>query len=147
MKNFGLALSLMLCLVACESRCIVSSIQAELTETGQVDLAQIAPGGWDRVCILGPYSTDEEAALLVGAPWSLRGNSSAWESDGVSALLLVRGQTVLSSVDVSRAHADFSGQSDKCFPREKARFVRLPGSKELVPAAGLPALPRSRTNH
>ncbi|WP_153066026.1 MULTISPECIES: hypothetical protein [Xanthomonas] len=135
MKNFGLALCLILCLVACESRRIASAIQAELTETGKVDLEQAAPGKWDRVCILGPYSTDEDAAWLVGAPWSLRGNSSAWDSDGVSALLFVRGQTVLSSVDVSRAHGDFSRQSDTCFPREKARFVRLPGSKTLIAAA------------
>ena len=133
MKRLGLWTLLLVSLVACDSTRRASAIESELARTQRVDLARVMPGVWDRVCILGPYSTDQDAAVLVGAPWSLRDNSSAWASDGVSALVFVRGNTVVSSLDISRAKGDFSALSDKCFAHSGARFVRPAASRELVP--------------
>ena len=116
------------------------AIQAQLRAAGTVDLQAAVSGDWDRVCIFGPYSTDQDAAHTLGFPWSLTSSSSVWQSDGVSLLVFVRGTTVTAAIDHPRNAGDFSKLADRCFRPEQAQFIhrarRTNGWPELVPAAG-----------
>jgi len=125
----------LLVLVGCQSQRASLAISYHFRHDAVVDLASIVPGDWDRVCFLGPYSTDEDAELLLGHSWSLKSNSSVGESDGISLLLFVRGDDVILAIDHPRNKGDFSQLDDQCFARSQARFKRVPdGGNGLLAA-------------
>ena len=88
---------------------------------------------WDIVCLFGPYTTDVAAAKVLQLPyeWKLSDNSKVGLSDGVNALVFLyddKNRGVSYVVDLSRSRADFAKISGHCFPKEKARFIKLGGS-------------------
>jgi hypothetical protein len=132
----GAAFIFLMALMSCgNSPTSAIAHQLEASENKSVDLASAVPGSWDRVCILGPYSNDAEASRTLGFKWHAEALTSIEENDGISLLLFVRDNTVLSYVEHSRGSGDFSNLTGRCFPRTSTRFVLV-----AHPSTGLPGL-------
>lgn len=107
-----------------------SSISAQLeallqagTET-RVDLAQIGPASWERLCVLTPYTTNARAEQLLGFAWDAERNTSIARSDGINVLVFTQGQEVVAYTEHSRRKGDFSKMQPACLLRTQAIVVR-----------------------
>lgn len=132
----GAWLFILVALAGCGSR-DTSPIAEQFLESGRkkVDLASAVPGAWDRVCILGPYSSDAAAREALGFDWPAEKLTSIGHQDGVSLLVFVQENRVERHIEHSRAAGDFSSLSGRCFPRGKSKFVQAPkGQAGLAPA-------------
>ena len=96
-----------------------------------IDLTKAVPSDWDRVCVLGPYSTDTIAATTLGFDWKVDMHSSIGSSDSISLIVFEKHGKVVRDIDVPRRDGDFSNLSGRCFPRDHAKFVLKP----LAPGA------------
>lgn len=79
---------------------------------------------WDKLCVIGPYATEDAAAGIVGMKKLSLGGSIITKSDSVTALVFVNGQNVAYLVDVPRATADFVKLSGQCFEKQHALFIK-----------------------
>lgn len=127
--NVRLKLLLLLILSACDSP--PSNMTEELTHqfhsSGRtfVNLANVVQDAWDKVCILGPYSTSKHAYDTLGFAWPVEEKSTISTSDHIALLLFVKNQTVLEFVEHPRRDGDFANLSLQCFKREEAIFHHL----------------------
>jgi hypothetical protein len=114
-----------------------SSISAQFSASNgqRVDLQAAADGKWDRVCVLGPYSTEADAAQALGVSWPAEARTDIAQNDGISLLTFVQGKSVLKFVEHPRNSGDFSNLGRRCFPRTRAKFVQQDN-----PARGWPGL-------
>ena len=134
MKIHPSVLLLILALItSCSESSRISSRIAEQFDRGTtIDLDKAFPESWDRVCILGPYSVNEDAAGALGFPWNAEANTSIAMSDGINVLVFAKDQTVVAHVEHPRNKGDFSRVTPECAPRSQAKLVRQPSSVELV---------------
>lgn len=114
-----------------------STIAEQFVASGHksIDLASAVSTDWDRVCILGPYTTDASASQALGFKWSAEALTSIEENDGISLLVFVQNNKVFSYVEHSRSYGDFSNLAGLCFPRNKAKFLQ-----SARPVKGWPGL-------
>jgi len=114
-----------------------SSIANQFSASGRkgVDLAAAVPGNWDRVCILGPYSSNAVAAQTLGVEWPAETLTDIERDDGISLLFFVRDKSVIDYVEHSRGSGDFSNLTGRCFSRSKAKFLQV-----VKPVKGWPGL-------
>ena len=133
-----LASCVCLAAVGCTSRdasSVAIAGQFDESKGTSVNLAAAVPGNWEKVCVLGPYSTNETAKKALGFEWSAESKTSITTNEGISLLLFVRENKVIAYVEHPRNHGDFSNLTAQCFPKEKAQFVHDP-----KPAKGWPGL-------
>lgn len=94
-----------------------------------LDLAQIQPGDWETVHIVGPYTTPEALQQRLGfaAPMA---NVVCTEDDGRQSLLFVRGAEVVAWHTLPRSRGDFCRPpaNERGVARADARFVVSPAS-------------------
>lgn len=139
MRTYGLIGALVLTIAAlCGCSDPASSSIAEqfsASEGRRVDLGSAVDGNWDRVCVLGPYSTDSDAAEALGFSWPAEALTDIARDDGISLLIFVREKSVLKFVEHPRRFGDFSNLSGRCFARKSAKFVQI-----ARPAKGWPGL-------
>ena len=104
-----------------------SSIAGQLSasEGQRVDLGSAVDGNWDRVCVLGPYSADADAAEALGFSWPAESLTDIARDDGISLLIFVREKSVLKFVEHPRRSGDFSNLRGRCFARKSAKFVQI----------------------
>ncbi len=125
MKYFQLFFLLFL-VGSCDST--VQGTSEEITRQFQssgrtfVNLAKVVPQAWDRVCILGPYSTSKNGYDLLGFAWPVEAKSTIATSDSIALLLFVKNKEVLEYVEHPRRDGDFANLSRRCFNREKSTF-------------------------
>lgn len=107
-----------------------SSISAQLEallkarpET-HIDLAQIGPASWERLCVLTPYTTNARAEQVLGFAWDAERNTSIAGNEGINILVFVQGQEVVAYTEHSRRKGDFSKMQPSCLPRTQAIVVR-----------------------
>src|SRR3546814_11001368 len=98
-------------------------MQRQLQADRPVDLNTAAPSTWDRVCIRGPYSDNQAAAETLGFTWPVESRSRIGESDGISLLIFVHNNEVVTTLEHLRSPGDFSTLSGRCFPRDLAQFI------------------------
>jgi hypothetical protein len=115
-----------LLLASCDREGISAQIRAQLdsTTSGTIDLSRVGPPTWTRVCILGPYSTNETATQLLGFPWDAEAASSIATDDAIALLVFVSEQQVVASAEHRRDQGDFAGLGGRCFMRDRAILVR-----------------------
>lgn len=103
-----------------------SPIAAHFSASGgnSVDLALAVPSPWGRVCILGPYSSDSEAAETLGFEWSAESLTDIASNESISLLIFVQHKRVMHYVSHPRRSGDFSNLSGRCFSRNEAKFVQ-----------------------
>ena len=118
-----------------------SDISDQLNANGRnsIDLMQAVPIKWDKVCILGPYSGDNEAEKILGFEWPAESRTDIEDSDGITLLLFVRDKSVIEYVEHPRDQGDFSRLDSRCFKASSAKFRSVTGSHDnwsfLVPAS------------
>jgi hypothetical protein len=127
-----------LVLVSCTRQRISAEITALFDDrhAATVDLSRVGPPGWDRVCILGPYTTDRSAEQILGFPWHTSRRSSIATNDGINLLVFVKGREVLAFAEHRRDKGDFLELATRCLARDRAVLVRRDsrtGHVQLVP--------------
>ena len=109
--------------------------QFEDSKRISVNLATAVSGSWEKVCVLGPYSTNKTARKALGFEWNAEIKTSITSNDGISVLIFVQENKVNSYVEHPRNRGDFSNLTAQCFPKAKAQFVQ-----NNKPLAGWPGL-------
>ena len=114
-----------------------SAIARQFVESkgSSVSLATAVPSAWERVCVLGSYSNNDTAKKTLGFEWNAETKTSIQINEGISLLLFVQDNEVVSFVEHPRNHGDFSNLTTQCFPRRKAEFVH-----DAKPTKGWPGL-------
>jgi len=87
-----------------------------------VNLAKVIPLAWDKVCILGPYSTSTHAQETLGFSWPVEQQSTISTSDHITLLIFVKDSTIVELVEHPRRDGDFANLSRQCYAREQATF-------------------------
>ena len=127
--NVRLKLLLLLILSACDSSSpnMTEKITHQFQSSGRtfVNLANVVQNTWDKVCILGPYSTSKHAYDTLGFAWPVEKQSTIATSDSIALLLFVENQKVVEFVEHPRRDGDFANLSRQCFKREEATFHHL----------------------
>jgi hypothetical protein len=98
--------------------------------SGKVDLSTALSGNWDRVCMLAPYSTNEHAMTVLGAPVDIESKSDINSLDSITLLVTMKRDGVTGLFEVPRKNADFTPLGGKCYFRGDSMFE--------VPAQGHP---------
>lgn len=111
------------------------AIGRHLADAGRVDLAELVPGDWTRVCILGPYANPAREAAALGLDAAGALPSSIASRDDITLLIFARDAKALFSLEHPRVLGDFANLSRQCHARERARFRR-----HDRPAQGWPGL-------
>jgi hypothetical protein len=132
----SLSITFALCLVACTTGS--PEISAQLArqvatpESGPIDLAQLGSPSWQRVCVLTPYTTNQQAELVLGFKWNAEGKTSIASNDGVNVLVFVEGTEVVAYAEHPRDRGDLSGLDPRCLTRSNAKLVRRVGTRGWV---------------
>ncbi|MGB7815737.1 MAG: hypothetical protein WBL28_05235 [Methylotenera sp.] len=132
-----LASCISLAAAGCTATDASSSIARQFAESKgtSVNLFTAVPGNWEKVCVLGPYSNNDIAKKTLGFEWSAETKTSIQTNEGISVLLFVQDNKVVSFVEHPRNHGDFSNLTTQCFLKQKAQFIHDP-----KPTKGWPGL-------
>jgi len=98
-----------------------------------VDLAKVLPAAWDKICILGPYSTSKHAQETLGFDWPIEQQSSISTNDTIALLLFMKDTDIVELVEHPRRDGDFANLSRQCFSREQATFHHQTNPKKGWP--------------
>ena len=90
---------------------------------GYVDLSHALPGDWARVCILGPYSTNDIARDVVGRDVNVQTRSSIYHSDSYALAVTVGDGDTVDLYDIYRTPSDFTRLHGECYRRDDALFL------------------------
>ncbi len=135
--NYFLSVLILLLVPACDSPTVTVSdeITRKFQASGRtfVNLVEVLPVPWDRVCILGPYSDNSAAQKTLGFHWDVEATSSIPNDDDRALLLFVKDQTVVELVEHPRRNGDFANLSRQCFVRERATFHHQTNPKKGWP--------------
>lgn len=97
------------------------------TSAGRIDLGAQLQGHWDRVCILMPYSTSNQAERLLGFSYSPELHSAIAVMDDRTLLVTAVGNAAEGSFEVMRRVVDFTTLGPGCYKRTEAVFVLSDG--------------------
>lgn len=125
MRTFAQLVGLFL--AGCGGSDISSEISRQAGTGDRLDLTQVGGSNWDRVCFLGPYTTNAAAEKTLGFAWDVELRTDIESSDGINVLVFVTGQHVASYLEHTR-HQDFWKLSGQCFQRTEAIFVKRDGN-------------------
>lgn len=89
-----------------------------------IDLAQIGPASWERICVLKPYTTNAHAEQVLGFAWDAERNTSIAGNEGINVLVFTRGREVAAYTEHPRSKGDFSRMQPSCLPRTRAIVIR-----------------------
>lgn len=87
-----------------------------------MNLAEVLPSLWEKVCILGPYATSNHAYDTLGFAWPVEMESIISTNDSIALLLFVNNQEITDFVEHPRRDGDFANLSRQCFSRDQAIF-------------------------
>lgn len=99
-------------------------VQVQASSTAPLDLTRVGPNDWDRVCIFGPYTTNDLVESDLGFKWDAESESSIAANDGINLIVFTRGKQVLSFAEHGRGHADFDSEGHRCTSRTNAKLAR-----------------------
>jgi hypothetical protein len=111
----------------------VSASIAALVATGagsRLVLAEHARFPWDRVCVVGPYTGDDQVDSLIGIPGAAAQAHGIRSNDGINVLMFVAQGRVAASIAHRRDQGDFAADVvGRCYSRSQAVFsIRAPSS-------------------
>ena len=120
-------LLLLLPLVGCGQSTISAEISRQAASgDGRLNLTTVGGRSWDRLCFLGPYTTNAFAEQTLGFPWDAEARTAIELSDAINVLVFVAGREVVAYTEHSRQQ-DFARLNGKCFARSEAKFVKQAG--------------------
>jgi hypothetical protein len=100
----------------------------DASTSAPVDLAKIGPSTWEKVCVLGPYTTNEAAEKILGFKWDVEQRSSIAKNDNINLLVFVKGREVLAYAEHPRNKGDFLKLHSKCLSRKQSTLLRRSNS-------------------
>jgi hypothetical protein len=120
-----LALIVVFIVVFARTHRVADAIKRDYAASGNktIDLPKSVPQPWQRVCVLGPYSTANAARASLGFDWNADAHSNVRDRDTVVLLIFVTRNIVVASTDYPRVDGDLSRLTGKCYPRSEARFT------------------------
>lgn len=127
--------SLLCCLSACQDgrATLREAITAQLAQhPAELNLADLAGPDWDRVCFLGPYSTNQTASQTLGFAWDLDARSDLKMSDSINVLVFAKAKTVTAYTEYPRS-SDFSHLTGKCLARQQAHLKKADAKANWQP--------------
>jgi hypothetical protein len=91
-------------------------------------LAEHTGFAWDKVCVLGPFTPDDEVDSLAGIRGAAGQAHGIRSSDGINVLMFIREGRIAASIAHTRDRGDFGPEVvGKCYSRGQANFsVRVP---------------------
>lgn len=107
---------------ACSETTPVEAIDLTPSD-GELVLADLVAGAWERVCVAGPYSTGGRIEEITGSAEASRLDSQIFHSDGITLLVFLDGQSVTRALEVSNGLSDFTRLDGRCFAMEDASFT------------------------
>jgi hypothetical protein len=127
--RFSVALSLSaLALTSCsdQDRSISDKIklQVHASATSPLDLTPVGPPGWERVCIFGPYTTNEIVEADLGFKWDSDSHSAISVNDGINLIVFTRGKEVIAFAEHKRRDGDVESDRTPCTTPANARLTR-----------------------
>ena len=87
-----------------------------------IDLSRVGPKGWERICFIAPYATNETTNQVLGFEWDSQRNSSIASNDGIFLLVFTSGQRVLAFAEYPSKSGDFIKSSSSCVSPTDAQF-------------------------
>jgi hypothetical protein len=113
---------------------ISSQIESQLKDNQNrpINLALLGPFDWDRVCVLTPYSNNDNAQTVLGFTWNATGKTSIGGSDTINVLVFALKNEVVAYVEHPRNKGDFSELLPRCLTRAKAWVVRQPDANGWI---------------
>lgn len=127
LKTRTVLIVVFLFLSACADRNnqINAQIEAQLhaKPLGPLNLALVGPSSWERVCILGPYTTNEHAEKVLRFKWDATGKTSIGGNDGINVLVFAKGHQVIAYTEYPRNKGDFS-KTPYCLNRNQANLIQ-----------------------
>ncbi|MGV6827447.1 MAG: hypothetical protein ACWA5Q_10765 [bacterium] len=106
------------------------------TSSSTIKLADALPGNWQRVCVVGPYSSNRHAHEITGIPVKVQQRSSIYTSDSIALLVTLTGQEEIGLFEISRGNVDFASLGGRCFDRVAAIFqVERDGHPSVTPVS------------
>ena len=115
-------LALLVTCTGCADYSAEISNQFKASGKTSIDLQEAVPTQWEKVCVFGPYSDNEEIEQVVGFKWPAESRTNIKDSDGISLLLFVREKSVIEYVEQPRDEGDFARLDGRCFNSSTARF-------------------------
>ncbi|MBC7938682.1 MAG: hypothetical protein H7Z19_02785 [Chitinophagaceae bacterium] len=100
------------------------SEQFDASGSAAVNMAKLGPSTWTKFCVLGPYTTNDTAEIILGFKWDVEHRSSIGTNDGINLLVFVKDQEVLAHAEHRRDKGDFLKLQPRCLARAKATLVR-----------------------
>ncbi len=98
--------------------------QVRAKSSASLDLTLVGPEGWERVCIFGPYTTNELVETDLGFKWNADSESSISVSDGINLIVFTRGKEVVGFAEHRRRDGDFVSDENRCTLRNNAKLTR-----------------------
>jgi hypothetical protein len=98
--------------------------QFDASSSVPVNLGLVGPSSWDRVCVLGPYSTNEDAERVLGFKWDLERETSINLHDSFNVLVFIHNNMVVAFTEHPRHKGDFRDITPRCLERSNAILVR-----------------------
>ena len=112
---------------ACRGSGPVSRSIAAAVDRGpgaRLTLAESAMFDWDRVCIFGPYSPDDQVDAATGIPGAAGRAFDVRSNEGINVLIFIEAGRVVDSVAHPRRWDDFGPEVvGKCYLKEQAVFL------------------------
>jgi hypothetical protein len=107
-------------------RDISAQIQAQFdaSRTAPIDLSLVGPPSCERVCVLPPYTLNDQAKEILGFEWNSNHKTSIGGDDGINVLAFVQGTNVVAFTEYRRDKGDFSSMNPKCLAKENAIVFR-----------------------
>jgi hypothetical protein len=90
-----------------------------------INLTTVTLPPWSRVCVVGPYATNDSASEILGFEWDVASHSRIGGDDSITLLVFIQDKKVVAFAEHPRNKGDFSGTSNGCIKREDAMFERL----------------------
>jgi hypothetical protein len=108
-----------------------------------IDLSGIGPRGWERLCFIEPYATNQITKQVLGFDWDSERKSTIGRDDGMFLLVFTSGKRVLAFAEYPRDRGDFARRSVSCVSPADAHFRKEVDSKGWIflvhqPAATFP---------
>jgi hypothetical protein len=136
MKNIIFTLLCIFGLLACSkpNQDISAQITKQFESSGSsaIDLRQVGPADWERLCAIGPYAFNNSVEKLLGFKWAALGLSSIGGNDSIYLLVFIKGKQVVAYTEHPRNKGDFYNLTPKCLAREVAVLKRKADSTGWV---------------
>lgn len=99
--------------------------QLKQSEWKTIEFSKSVPFQFDKVCLFGPYSTNERTKEALGFYWDIELKTQISGNDGINVIVFVKDNEVISYVKHPRHKGDFWRLSSKCFDYKNTKLTRV----------------------